>query len=172
MDQCRRAALGVLTVVVALAAAALSQELVEPLGAFELLVGTTWIGRFTSSPAAPFDHWIEWKAVLGGQVVQWTKRVEAVDFTMETYFYWDAELRSVAFTQLASNGIHGKGVVEFEDGVIALVGGAMQTLGRVEFRQSFEIMSDGSLEDRYYTRSGSGWCPEHVIVYRTEADAV
>ena len=172
MDHWRRAAPVVLTVVVALAAAAWSQGLAEPMAAFEPLIGTSWIGRFTSSPAPPFDHRIEWKAILDGRVVQWTKRVEAVDFEMETYFYWDAELGAVAFTQLANNGVHGKGVVEFENGVVTLIGVAMQTLGLVEFRQTFEIMEDGTLEDRYYSRCGADWCPEHVIVYRTEADEV
>jgi len=172
MDHSRRTASVVLIAVVALAAAASSQELAEPLAAFEPLIGTSWIGRFTSSPAPPFDHRIAWEAILDGQVVQWTKRVEAVDFTMETFFYWDAELGAVAFTQLANNGIHGKGVVGFEDGVIALVGVAMQTWGLVEFRQTFEVMEDGTLEDRYYSRVGVDWSPEHVIVYRTETGGV
>jgi hypothetical protein len=172
MDHWRRVAPVVLTAVVALAAAALGQGLAEPLAAFEPLIGTSWIGRFTSLPAPLFDHRIEWKAILDGRVVRWTKRVETVDFTMETYFYWDAELGAVAFTQLASNGIHGKGVVEFENGVVTLLGVAMQTCGLVEFRQTFEITEDGTLEDRYYSRAGSDWCPEHVIVYRTEADEV
>lgn len=165
MHRSRRASRIGLAVVVTLACAAVGQELVGPLASFEPLVGTSWIGRFTSSPTPPFDHRIEWEAILDGQVVRWAKRVEAVGFAMETYFYWDAELGAVAFTQLTSNGIHGKGVVEFDDGVIALVGVAMQTWGLVEFRQTFEILSDGTLEDRYYTRVGADWSPEHVISY-------
>ena len=172
MHRSRRTSLIVLAAFVALAVAAVSQELVGPLAPFGPLVGTSWIGRFRSSPAPPFDHLIEWQAILDGQAVQWTKRVEAVDFAMETYFYWDAELGAVAFAQLTSNGIHGKGVVEFEDGLIALVGVAMQTWAVVEFRQTFEILSDGTLEDRYYSRAGVDWSPEHVITYslRPEAD--
>lgn len=139
MNHWIRVAPVVLAAVVALAVAAVSQKLAEPLEAFEPLIGTSWIGRFTSLPAPPCDHRIEWKAVLDGQVVRWTKRVEAVDFSMESYFYWDAELRAVAFTQLTSNGVHGKGVVEYEGGLITLVGVAMQTWGLVEFRQSFGV---------------------------------
>ncbi len=172
MHRCGRGAPFVLTAVVVLAVVTVSQELAEPLAPFGALLGTSWVGRFTSSPAPPFDHLIEWKAILDGRVVQWTKRVEAVDFSMETFFYWDAELGAVAFTQLTSNGVHGKGVVEFENGVVVLVGVAMQTWGLVEFRQTFEIMEDGTLEDRYYTRHGSEWSPEHVIVYRPAGDEV
>ncbi len=166
MHRCTRTALIVFVAAVALTVIVVSQELVEPLAAFEPLVGTSWIGRFTSSPAPPFDHLIEWKAILGGHVVQWSKRVEALDFAMETFFYWDKELDSVAFTQLAGNGFHSRGVVEFENGLIALVGVVMQAWGIAEFRQTFEIMPDGTLEDRYYSRAGTDWSPEHVIVYQ------
>ncbi|MCK4411147.1 hypothetical protein KAV67_02580 [Candidatus Bipolaricaulota bacterium] len=170
MHRCRWTVLITLVATVALTVLAVSEELVEPLAAFEPLVGTSWIGRFTSSPAPPLYHLIEWKAILDGQVVQWSKCVEALDFAMETFFYWDQELDAVAFTQLTSNGIHGKGVVEIEDGVISLVGVAMQTWGIAEFKQTFEIMADGTLEDRYYSRRGTGWSPEHVIVYRMSLD--
>ena len=166
MHRCTRTALIMLVAAVALPVVVVSQELVGPLAAFEPLVGTSWIGRFTSSPAPPFDHLIEWRAILNRQVVQWSKRVEALDFAMETFFYWDKELGSVAFTQLAGNGIHSKGVAEFENGLIALVGVVMQTWGIAEFRQTFEIMVDGTLEDRYYSWAGTGRSPEHVIVYR------
>jgi len=170
MHRCTQTALIALVAAVALPVVVVSQELVGPLAAFEPLVGISWIGRFTSTPAPPFDHLIEWRAILNGQVIQWTKRVEALDFAMETFFYWDKELEAVAFTQLAGNGIHSKGVVEFEDEVMTLIGVAMQTWGIVEFRQTFEIMPDGTLEDRYYSRRGTGWSPEHVIVYQMSPD--
>lgn len=131
MHRCTRTALIALVAAIAFPVAVVSQELVGPLAAFEPLVGTSWIGRFTSSPAPPFDHLIEWRAILDGQVVQWSKRV-----------------------------------VEFENGLIALVGVVMQAWGIAESRQRFEIMPDGTLEDRYYSRAGTGWSPEHVIVYR------
>jgi len=155
-------AIGMLTTAVAGG----GQELVPELAIFEGLVDTSWTGRFTSTPAPPFDHAIEWSVILDGHVVQWSKRVDAVDFSMETFFYWDADLEAVAFTQLVSNGIHGKGYVESIEGGIALVGLAMQMTGIVDFKQTFVLTEEGTLEDRYYTRSGDDWVPEHVIVYR------
>lgn len=172
MYRCRWTVLIALVAAVALAVIVMSQELVEPLAAFGSLVGTSWIGRFTSSPAPPFDHFVEWDTILNGQVVRWSKRVDALGFAMETFFYWDEELEAVAFTQLATNGIHGKGVLEIEDGAIALVGVviAMPPRGITQFRQTFETMADGTLEDRYYSRAETGWHPEHVIVYRRSPD--
>ena len=138
-------------------------DTLAPLGP---LVGPSWIGRFVSTPAPPFDHEIEWSAALGGHVVKWMKWVDELDFTMETAFYWDAEAETIAFTQLASNGNHSRGTVEWADGRIALIGFSMRPSGPVGFRQTFEIMPEGTLEDRYYSRGSNAWIPEHVIVYR------
>jgi hypothetical protein len=116
-----------LIVFVAAATVAVGGQLITPLAAFESLAGTSWIGRFTSSPAPPFDHEIKWTVILDGQVVRWTKQVEALAFSMETFFYWDKDLDAIAFMQLGSNGIHSKGVVELDNEAITLVGVAMQT---------------------------------------------
>ena len=144
------------------AAATALQDTLAPLGP---LVGTSWSGRFVSTPAPPFDHEIEWDAALDGHVVRWMKRVDPIGFAMETLFYWDAEAEVIAFTQLASNGIHSRGTVASEDGRIALVGHSIRSGELAEFRQTFEIMPDGTLEDRYYRRASDRWIPEHVIVY-------
>jgi len=168
MRQTRGAVATTLTIAWMVALGGAGQQPIGPLAAFEPLVGTSWIGRFASSPAPPFDHWIAWSTLLGGQGVQWSKRVEQMGFSMETFFYWDGELDAIAFIQLASNGIHGKGVVEITDGGFALVGIAMQPTGIVSFRQTFERLSEGVLEDRYFRRTGDGWLTEHVIVYRLD----
>jgi len=154
------------TLLVSLAVAGVDlHDTLAPLGC---LVGTCWTGRFVSTPAPPFDHEIEWSAALDGHVVKWVKRVDELDFAMETVFYWDAEIATIAFTQLASNGIHSRGTVEAEGGKIALVGFSIRSSALVEFRQTFEIMPDGTLEDRYYSRGSGDWIPEHVIVYERQ----
>jgi len=152
------------TLLASLAVTAINLE--ETLAPLAALVETSWIGYFTSTPAALFDHEIEWRAALNGHVVKWLKWVNDIDFTMETYFFWDAEAEVIAFTQLTSNGTHSRGSVESEDGKLVLVGSSLRSQGLVEFRQTFEIMPDGTLEDRYYTRGSSSWIPQHVIVYQ------
>ena len=145
--------------------AAASADLHDTLDPLASLVGTSWIGRFVSTPAPPFDHEIEWSAALGGHVVKWLKWVDELEFAMETVFYWDAAVETIAFTQLASNGNHSTGTATFEDGRLTLTGLSMRPSELVEFRQTFEMMPDGTLEDRYYSRGSNGWIPEHVIVY-------
>ena len=145
--------------------AATAIDLQDTLAPFESLVGTSWIGHFISTPAPPFEHEIEWNSTLRGHVIQWSKLVYALDFTMETFFFWDAEADTIVFTQLSSNGVHSRGTVESQDGKIELVGTIMHPWGVEEFRQTFEIMPDGTLTDRYYRQGVSGWIPTHVIVY-------
>jgi len=93
------------------------------------------------------------------------KQVDEIGFTMETVFYWDAETEAIAFTQLSNNGIHGRGTVVSENGMITLVGNSIRVGELAEFRQTFEIMPDGTLEDCYYRRAFDSWIPEHIILY-------
>ena len=165
----RRLICCVISVLAVLATPVVGQGLVDALAPFEPLLGTSWTGRFVSQPAPPGDHSVEWRTILSGQAVQWSKRVEALDFAMETFFYWNAELDAVAFLQLTNRGVVGEGVVAFEGALIALEGVVQQPTGPTEFRQTFELLPDGTLEDRYYRRVGDGWHPEHVIVYQSSS---
>jgi len=157
----------VLTVLLSLACAAQAscEQPIEPLAGFAPLLGTHWMGHFVSLPAPPFEHFITWDLALSGQVIRWLKTVDDVGFVMETYFYWDRIRETIAFVQLCNNGIHGTGVAEVADDTLTLLGVAMQPSGAIEFRQTFEQLEDGALVDRYDTRAGDAWSPEHVIVY-------
>ena len=48
-----------LIIVAVLGVATAGQGLIEELAGFELLVSTSWIGRFVSTQAPPIDHEIE-----------------------------------------------------------------------------------------------------------------
>ena len=154
-----------LIAVLLVAAGAAAQEPIDEMAIFEPLLGSAWAGRFQDSSAPQVDHVVEWNTILDGQVVRWSKRVDALGFEMETTFYWDRELAVVTFVQLASSGVHGQGTAWMEEGRLVLSGVSGQTSGAVEFRQTFEILADGTLEDRYFRRAGDAWAPQHVIVY-------
>ena len=166
MQQYRTTARVAVVFALGLAVAASAQAPIDELAVFEPFANSTWVGRFQDPRAPRVDHVIEWNAILDGQVVRWTKYVEALGFSMETTFYWDWEIAAVSFVQLASNGSHAQGVAMAEGDRLVLLGVSAQPLGSVEFRQTFEIMADETLEDRYYRRAGEGWAPQHVIVYR------
>jgi len=89
---------------------------------------------------------------------------------METFIYWDREQEALAFTQLTNRGVHAKGIIIIDDSVIALEGYTMQVGVKIGFRQTFRIMPDGTLEDRYYSWGTASWVAEHVIVYEECTD--
>jgi len=157
-----------LTVAWTLAVGGAGHEPIGPLAVLAPFLGTSWVGRFTSTSAPPFDHRIETQSILSGQVVRWSRSIDELGFSMGTFFYWDREIDAVAFAQLASDGIHAKGVVEITAAGFALVGVALQPTVMLSFRQTFDILEDGTLEDRCFRRAGDAWLPEHVIVHRPE----
>jgi len=148
-----------------------AQPPIDELAIFETFVDTAWTGRFQDVRAPQVDHVIEWSAILDGQAVRWSKRVDALGFSMETTFYWDRERAAVAFVQLGNNGVHGHGTAWLEDNLLVVVGVSRQASGSVAFRQTFEILADGSLEDRYYRKSQEVWAPQHVVVYHRSSES-
>lgn len=168
-DPMARAFLLTLMSVIVFGGAAAAQELATPLAGFSPFIGIPWTGRVVSHPTPPGDHALAWAVTLNGHVVTASKTVTPVGFSLEILFYWDKELDCVAFVQLSSNGLHAKGTAEVVDGVITLEGLAGQAEGMRPFRQTFQILPDGTLEDRWYAGSAAGWIPQHVIVYRAAA---
>lgn len=165
MRHCLRILLSLFTIIAALGVSVAGQGLISELTCFDRFLDTSWIGRFFTTPAPPGDHVIEWEAILDGHVVHWSKRVDALGFAMETFFYWDRAQEVIAFTQLTNRGIHGAGIVIIENSVVGLEGYTLQAGGKIGFKQTFQITVDGTLEDRYYTLGDTGWVPQHVIVY-------
>jgi len=154
MKQYRTPALVAVMFALGLGVAASAQAPIEELAIFVPFAKSEWAGRFQDPRAPQVDHVIEWNAILDGQAVRWTKSVEALGFSMETTFSWDWEIAAVSFVQLASNGSHAQGVAMAEGDRLVLVGVSAQPLGPVEFRQTFEILADETLEDRYCRRAG------------------
>ena len=152
-------------IVLLIAACVAAQAPIDEMAIFQPLLGSAWVGRFRDPSAPQVDHVIEWSTILDGQVVRWSKRVDALGFEMETTFYWDRELATVRFIQFASNSVHAQGTARTEKGALVLLGVSEQPSGSFEFRQTFEILADGTLEDRYFRRAGDAWAPQHVIAY-------
>lgn len=141
------------------------QEPVDILSMFRPLIGRTWAGHFVGSSDSELKHVIRWEKILNGSVVKSTKTVAALDFQMETYFYWDWEKEHIAFLQLTSRGIFSRGTAGFINGKIELSGTGIKPNGVSEFKQTFEIKSDGSLKDYYYRKENGEWLQGHLIEY-------
>jgi hypothetical protein len=153
------------TVVLFFSGTALSQEFDEHLLMLRPLAGETWVGHFVNSSDSGLVHVIRWEPILNGKVVKSTKEVAALDFTMETYYFWDWEKENISFLQLTSRGIFSRGTVTLDEAKITLSGRGIRSKSVSGFKQTFEIQSDGKLQDCFYRKNNDEWVQGHLIEY-------
>jgi len=153
-----------LTLVVFLTLAAQGQEPGENLGFMHQLLGETWVGHYSNPEDAHYVHVMEWVPVLGGSSIRLTKRVDELAFEMETIYFWDSLEQQVAFVSLTNRGQLSKGVVKAEDKAVVLCGEMIEEDGTRAFKISYSLREDGSLEDRFFLRTGDQWNQRHLIL--------
>ncbi len=129
------------------------------------LIGVTWVGHFQESSDSGLVHVVRWETTLDGNVIRSTKEVPALNFRMETLYFWDWEKETISFLQLTSRGTFSEGTVTLTEERITLIGRGIRPSGISEFKQTFEIRPNGTLEDRYYRRDDDEWASGHRIVY-------
>ena len=71
------------------ALAAQEKERGKSLDLMQDLIGKTWVGHYSNPEDAHYVHVMEWVPVLGGSSMRLTKRVDELDFEMETIYFWD-----------------------------------------------------------------------------------
>lgn len=146
----------------------LSQDWDEHLLPFRALTGKAWTGHFVGSSDSTLVHVVDWQSILGAKVVKSKKEVASLDFTMETYYFWDWEKEKVSFLQLTSRGIFSRGTVAFDEDKITLLGVGVRPNGVAEFKQTFAVRADGALEDLFYSKEDGRWRQGHLIEYTRE----
>jgi hypothetical protein len=162
-------ALPILLVVVS---AGFSQELDEHLLILQPLIGATWVGHFLESADSGLVHVVRWEPILNGKVIRSTKEVAALNFRMETLYFWDWENETISFLQLSSGGTFSEGTVALAEKKITLSGRGIRPNGVSEFKQTFEIRPNGTLEDYYYRRDDDEWVQGHRIVYSRQDNPI
>jgi hypothetical protein len=146
-------------------------ELSDHLSFIHQLIGKAWLGHYDNPDDAHLNHHQRWEPILEGQAVRATKRVPEVNFTKETVYYWDPSQEAVRFLSLTSKGQVSTGSVSDENGRIVLIGSRIEASGGKEFKFSFEVLQDGTLEDRFYLKANGEWMQGHLIRYASDAEA-
>jgi len=145
-----------------------SEGLDEHLLLLQPLMGKTWIGHYDGPSDSELEHAIHWAPILGGKVVKSTKQVASLDFSMETFYFWDWEKEAVSFLRLTSRGIFSRGTVSVDEGGVTLLGMGIRPNGVSEFKQTFVIRAGGTLEDYFYRKEDGRWEQGHLIKYARE----
>jgi hypothetical protein len=152
-----------LILAVSMSAAAQGQEPGENLEFMHRLLGKTWVGHYSNPEDAHYVHVMEWAPVLGGSSIRLSKRVDELAFEMETTYYWDPLEQQVAFVSLTNRGQLSEGVVKAEDGAVVLYGDMIEEGGTRAFKTTYSLQEDGSLEDRFFLKTGDQWKQRHLI---------
>jgi hypothetical protein len=142
-----------------------SQELDEHLLVLQPLTDVTWVGHYVESSDSGLVHVVRWEPILNGSGVRSTKEVTALNFRMETLYFWDWEKETIAFLRLSNRRIFSRGTVEFAENKVTLVGRGVLSNSVSEFKQTFEIQADGTLDDHFYRKDDGEWVRGHRIVY-------
>ena len=108
---------------------------------------------------------ISWEPILDGTAVRCTKQVPALDFKMETTYYWDSASNSIVFVSLTNRGQMSSGTVHSDDDRFVLLRSDGETDAVRDSKYTFEVRPDGVLEDRFFLDKGQGWTQGHLIEY-------
>ena len=161
-------------ILVAYAGNAGAQELRAELEFLRPLMNHTWSGHYMSGgpEAQRLVHEVTWEPILEGQVLKSIKRVEAADFTMETLYYWDPSQSAVRYIGLTNRGQLVRGLVSLDEDVFVLTGEQANRDEVVNYRQTFELLDDSTLEDKFRTLGDDSRNAGHVIHYRDSGDTL
>ena len=146
-------------------------KLSDHLAFLQPLIGKAWLGHYDNPEDAHFDHHIVWDPILEGQAVRATKEVPELNFTMETTYYWDPKKEEVNFLSVTNRGQLSSGIVYGTEGRIILLGTNIEASGNREFKLSFEVLADGTLEDRFFLKINEKWKQRHLIQYSAAEEA-
>ncbi len=164
------AALMVLALIVVSVVPVAGQELDDNMAIFGSFVGHSFVGHYSNPEDSHYVHVLRIEPTLDGHAVRISKNVEELSFEMETLFYWDAEKQQIAYLSATNKGQTSRGTVILDSGQIILNGENVRKDGNREYRQSYEVLSTGTLEDRFYLKSDDEWQQRHLIVMKKTKD--
>ena len=175
----REAGVTALCVAFMLVSAALhAQELDPRMGALKPLLGKTWQGTL-KSPDGTRDLEVvrTFELLEKGRVIRLTKTSPDLGTSGEGFVYWDDVTGSMRLFFVETNGVFLSGTVGVEKNVITVQGTITwpekppdsRAGQRYDFRNTFELLSDTSMRDRWYQNAFGPWRPGHVIDFKAKA---
>ena len=140
------------------------QELDEKLKLLEPFTNKLWeaeIPRF--GEGAKME--IMWEVMWEGKVIKETGELKILNYTFETYYYWDFNKQEIGVFSIHSNGNFSHGHVKEEDGKILVYGYGTLPDKKLEFRNTFEFTEDGKLLDKYFRFEDGEWKAGHSRIF-------
>ena len=136
-------------------------ELDDRLAFLEPLIGTEWAGGYVGTDAPDIRICLRFEPVLDGKAVRYLRVAEAVNFSMETYIFWNPSSQEVRFFNLDNRGGVGEGIVELRENRITLHRQDRHSSRNTESKTTFEIDREGTLKDTFVRMQGGDWVLGH-----------
>lgn len=147
--------------IVAGTASAPAEDLDESLDFLQPLLNKTWVGGYVDSSDRDLEITMRWEPILGGKAVRRTVDVPALQFSGETYFYWDRNEERVAFLMLNTRGLTSTGTAAQDGRAVTLRGKTYWPDRVMDFRAVVEVLPDGKLKDLFYRMENGEWVEGH-----------
>jgi len=149
----------------------ISQELNQNLQILKPLLNKTWEGKLKAPDGSAEFSVIRTFELMGkGNIIKCTSTNHDLGGYGEGYFYWDDIEKKIAFFFIESSGVFEKGYVTVEDNIITIEGKMTwptqvnpQVKQSYNFKNTFEIISDTLMIDRWFMDAFGPWRAGHVI---------
>jgi len=148
------------------------QARAEKLGILEPLVGKTWVGELRSPDGKTASQVsLRYESLWNGAAVRVSRSNPERKSFSEGYFYWDNEGGGIGFFSVNSLGGPVKADVSTEDGKVCLTGSVTINGKTFDFKNTFELLPNGKMVDRWYQNASGTWNAGHVIEFVESAAA-
>jgi hypothetical protein len=153
------------------------QTLHRELAPLEALLDKDWRGLMKAPDGtADWEVVCVFRALWDGKAVRYTRTVAELKSSEEGTIYWDDMAKKIAFFSIQSNAAHSSGFLTVEKNVISFEGkltwpapppepGVKQAF---DFRNTFELVSDSEMVDRWFQNAFGPWRPGHRILLKAQ----
>ncbi len=138
----------------------------DALKIFDPFIGHKWTGHYVNSEDSALVHYISWEYDLNENYVKQVKDVPEINFKMETYFYWDYELKQISSITFVNKAMLSKGSIEMADNKLVHNYKLFFSQGYSQSKQTLEINDSNKLIDYFYRQRSGEWTQGHHIEYK------
>lgn len=129
-------------------------------------VGKTWVCEMKDPSGKNTLHFLrQFEQMHNGKIVKFYQECKELKNQADGYYYFDPDKKSIAYIILTNNGNITIGNVKEENGKIIEYGYCIFSDRKLEFKDIYEITSNGSITDNYFRIENGEWKAGHSRVW-------
>ena len=157
----------------------LSAQTLDPnLASLEPFLGKTWVGVMKAPDGSPEREVIcEYRALWNGKAVRSTRTIKFLQSFEEGTLYWDDRAKKIAFFTIHSTGVFSSGFLTLDKGTMTYEGKMTwpsplerEAKQSFDFRNTFELVTESEMVDKWYQNAFGPWTPGHVISFKAREE--